>query len=84
MASLASRGKPIVMDGFDLLVINGLVVTASDIANYDIAIKDGKIVLLAPPGVLDINGAKQVIDAEGGYVMVWYMTTEYSTVRLTL
>ena len=58
------------MDGFDLLVINGLVVTASDTANYDIAIKDGKIALLAPPGVLAKDSAKRVIDAEGGYVMV--------------
>lgn len=59
------------MDGFDLLIVNGLVVTASDTANYDIAIKDGKIALLAPPGVLGTNSAKRVIDAEGGYVMVW-------------
>lgn len=58
------------MDSFDLLVINGLVVTASDIANYDIAVKDGKIVLLAPPGVLSKDRAGQVIDAEGGFVMV--------------
>ncbi len=58
------------MDAFDLLVINGLVVTASDTANYDIAIKDGKIALLAPPGVLKAESAKKVIDAEGGYVMV--------------
>ena len=58
------------MDGFDLLVINGIVVTASDTANYDIAIKDGKIALLAPPGVLGTSSAKKVIDAEGGYVMV--------------
>ncbi|KAH0840666.1 hypothetical protein FOPE_06034 [Fonsecaea pedrosoi] len=57
------------MDGFDLLVVNGLVVTASDTANYDIAIKDGKIALLAPPGVLSPSSAKRVIDAEGGYVM---------------
>ena len=59
------------MDGFDLLVVNGLVVTASDTANYDIAIKDGKIALLAPRGVLSKDNAKKVIDAEGGYVMVW-------------
>ncbi|KAI1621858.1 putative allantoinase [Exophiala viscosa] len=57
------------MDGSDLLIVNGLVVTASDTANYDIAIKDGKVALLAPPGVLSTNSAKRVIDAEGGYVM---------------
>jgi len=54
------------MDAFDLLVVNGLVVTASDTARYDIAIKDGKIALLAPPGVLSASSAKRVIDAEGG------------------
>ena len=58
------------MDSFDLLVANGLVVTAADTANYDIAIKNGKIALLAPPGVLDKGKAKKVIDAEGGYVTV--------------
>jgi dihydropyrimidinase len=58
------------MDSFDLLVINGLVVTASDTANYDIAVKDGKIVLLAPPGFLAKDKASRVIDANGGYVMV--------------
>ena len=58
------------MDSFDLLVVNGLVVTASDTANYDIAIKDGKIALLAPPGVLSKEKAGRFIDAEGGYVMV--------------
>ena len=58
------------MDGFDLLVANGVVVTAGDTANYDIAIKDGKIALLAPPGVLDKSKATKVVDAEGGYVTV--------------
>jgi dihydropyrimidinase len=58
------------MDSFDLLVVNGLVVTASDTAGYDIAIKNGKIVLLAPRGVLSKDKASRVIDAEGGYVMV--------------
>ena len=58
------------MDSFDLLVVNGLVVTASDTANYDIAIKDGKIALLAPQGLLSKDKAERVIDAEGGYVMV--------------
>lgn len=58
------------MDSFDLLVVNGLVVTASDSASYDIAIKNGKIVLLAPQGALSKDMASRVIDAEGGYVMV--------------
>ena len=58
------------MDSFDLLVANGLVVTAADTANYDIAIKNGKVALLVPPGMLDKEKAKKVIDAEGGYVTV--------------
>ena len=58
------------MDSFDLIIANGLVVTAADTANYDIAIKNGKIALLAPPGVLDKGKAKKTIDAEGGYVTV--------------
>ena len=58
------------MASFDLLILNGLVVTASDIGHYDIAIKDEKIALLAPKGSLADAQAKRVIDAEGGYVMV--------------
>ena len=58
------------MDTFDLLVANGVVVTAGDTANYDVAIKDGKIALLAPPGVLDKSKAAKVVDAEGGFVTV--------------
>lgn len=57
------------MESYDLLVINGLVVTASDVGHYDIAIKDEKIALLAPKGSLAEILAKKVIDAEGGYVM---------------
>ena len=58
------------MASFDLLILNGLVVTASDIGHYDIAIKDEKIALLSPRGSLADAQAEKVIDAEGGYVMV--------------
>jgi dihydropyrimidinase len=58
------------MDSFDLAVVNGVVVTASDIAEYDIGIKTEKIALLAPKGFLSNVKAKRVIDAQGGYVMV--------------
>ena len=58
------------MDSFDLLIINGVVVTASDTASYDIAVKDGRVALLAPQGILSNAQAKTVIDAQGGYVMV--------------
>ena len=58
------------MATYDLLILNGLVVTASDIGHYDIAIKDEKIALLAARGSLAETEAKKIIDAEGGYVMV--------------
>lgn len=57
------------MEPYDLLVINGLVVTAADVGHYDIAIKDEKIALLASKGSLAGIAAERVIDAEGGYVM---------------
>lgn len=53
---------------YDLVVVNGVVVTASDIAEYDIAIQGEKIALLAPKGTP--LRAKKTIDAKGGYVMV--------------
>jgi dihydropyrimidinase len=55
---------------YDLVIINGVCVTASDVAAYDVAIKNEKIVLLAPSGSLAQAKAKRTIDAEGGYVMV--------------
>lgn len=61
------------MDSFDLVIVNGVVVTASDIAEYDIGIKDEKISLLAPKGFLANATAKRVIDAQGGYVMVCHL-----------
>jgi predicted amidohydrolase len=55
---------------FDLVITNGICVTAADIAAYDVAIKNEKIVLLAASGSLAGASAKQVIDAQGGYVTV--------------
>lgn len=57
------------MDSYDLLVLNGLVATAGDTGHYDIAVKDGKIALLAPAGSLSKLESKRVIDADGGYVL---------------
>lgn len=51
------------MDPFDLVVLNGAVVTASDVAEYDIAIKEEKIALLAPKGFLANVKATKIIDA---------------------
>lgn len=58
------------MDRFDLVITNGVCVTASDIAPYDIAIKDEKIVLLAPAGSLGKAEATRIIDAEGACITV--------------
>lgn len=57
------------MDSLDLLIVNGLVVTASDMAQCNITVKDGKITLLATPGFLSKEKSKRVIDAAGGYIM---------------
>ena len=59
------------MELYDLIIINGLVVTASDTGHYDIAIKHEKIALLASKGSLTGIAAKRIIDAEGGYVTVY-------------
>ncbi len=58
------------MDHFDLVITNGVCVTASDVSPYDVAIKDEKVVLLAPSGSLAKVPAARVIDAEGAYVTV--------------
>lgn len=55
---------------YDLVITGGVCVTASDVAPLDIAVKDEKIVLLAPSGSLSHAKATRIIDAEGGYVTV--------------
>ncbi|KAI0144543.1 hypothetical protein GGR57DRAFT_507413 [Xylariaceae sp. FL1272] len=57
------------MDEYDLVITNGVCVTATDVAPYDIAVRDEKIVLLAPSGLLSTAKTKKLIDAEGGCVM---------------
>ncbi|KAI2619302.1 hypothetical protein GGR54DRAFT_138805 [Hypoxylon sp. NC1633] len=54
---------------YDLVVTNGVCVTASDVAAFDVAVKGEKIVLLAPSGTLRNAKAQRMIDAEGGCVM---------------
>lgn len=58
------------MESYDLVITNGICVTASDIAALDIAVKDEKIALLAPSGTLAKTNATKIIDAQGGYVTV--------------
>lgn len=68
---------------YDLVVTNGVCVTAADVASLDIGIICGKIALLAPSGSLGKAKASKVIDAEGGYVMVSWLTLS-STFSLSL
>lgn len=58
------------MAEYDLLVLNGLVVTVDETGQFDIAVKDGRIAKVVPRGALDGVTAKKTIDAEGGMVMV--------------
>lgn len=55
---------------YDLVITNGVCVTASDVGEWDLAIKNEKIVLQAPSGSLRDARATRIIDAQGGYVMV--------------
>lgn len=54
---------------YDLLVVNGVVVTDTDVGEYDVAVKDEKIAKVARRGDLEHARAIRTIDAEGGYVM---------------
>lgn len=58
------------MAEYDLLVLNGIVVTHDETRKYDIAVKDGKISKLVPWGDLAGVKAMKTIDAKGGMVMV--------------
>jgi len=57
------------MAEYDLLVLNGLVVTDQETTELDVAIKEGKIAKLVPRGILSVDKATKWIDAEGGMVM---------------
>src|SRR6516165_9140613 len=53
--------------GFDTLIVNGTVVTATDTYSADVAIMDGKVAAIAQS--LPRDGGKRVIDAKGKYVL---------------
>lgn len=55
---------------YDLLILNGIVVTDTEIGEMDIAIKDEKIAEVVPKGMLSEVRARRTIDAKRGYVMV--------------
>jgi dihydropyrimidinase len=72
------------MTEYDLLVLNGLVVTDSETGEFDIAVKDGKIAKVVPRGSLAGEKSKKTIDAQGGMVMVrepWPLRDWLSFVR---
>ncbi|KAF2183806.1 D-hydantoinase [Zopfia rhizophila CBS 207.26] len=54
---------------YDLIISNGVVVTDTEIREYDIAIKGEKIEKVVSWGALKDAIAGKIIDAEGGYVM---------------
>ena len=58
------------MAEYDLIILNGTVVTDTETEEYDIAVKDGKISKVEPRGSLSGVKAKKAIDAQGGMVMV--------------
>jgi len=55
---------------FDLIIKNGVVATAADVGKYDIGVKDGKIMMLAPSIDAKDSPKAKVIDAEGAFVTV--------------
>lgn len=61
------------MATYDLLVLNGLVVTDHSTGEFDIAVKDGKVAKVVPRGTLGRVEAKKTIDAKGGMVMVSFV-----------
>jgi dihydropyrimidinase len=58
------------MAAYDLLILNGLVVTDAATGEFDIAVKDGKVAKVVPRGELASVKATKRIDAQGGMVMV--------------
>lgn len=56
-------------DQYDLIITNGVVVTATDVRNADVAIKDEKIIAIEAHGSFSHATTKRTIDAEGGWVM---------------
>lgn len=57
------------MNTFDLLIVNGIVVTAEEVQEADLAINGEKIVTIRQRGGFADAIAGRTIDAEGGCVM---------------
>ncbi|KAF2152135.1 D-hydantoinase [Myriangium duriaei CBS 260.36] len=54
---------------YDLIITNGVVVTAIEVRNADVAIKNGKIAAIEDYGSFKDATTTRTIDAEGGWVM---------------
>lgn len=55
---------------YDLIILNGVVVSDTEVGEYDVAVKNEKIAKVVKRGELKDAKAGKTIDAEGGYVMV--------------
>ncbi|KAF1961353.1 hypothetical protein CC80DRAFT_577777 [Byssothecium circinans] len=56
---------------YDLFILNGVVVTDTEIREYDVAIKGEKIAKVVARGSLNEVKALKTIDAEGGCQEAW-------------
>ena len=56
------------MGDYDLVILNGVVVTDDSVRDLDVGIKGEKIVALTPRGGLEGVKAGKTIDAEGAYI----------------
>lgn len=56
----------------DLIIKNGIIVTASDEYKADIGVRDGKIIVISAE--LPVPDGCEVIDADGGFVTVSEVT----------
>ena len=52
----------------DVLTKGGVVVSPTQSERFDVGVKDGRIVLFADPGAVDVS-AKRIVDAAGKYVV---------------
>jgi len=63
---------------YDLLVLNGIVITDKATGEFDIAVIGEKIVKVVSRGELSGASARRTIDANGGFVMASYEVNRHS------
>lgn len=57
------------LSSLDCIIKNGVIVTAADIFNADIGIRDGKVVIIGKDIPVDPKAKINVIDAKGNYII---------------